>query len=159
MSIAALRAEVAQAEVEAREARGRLAVGSAALHGHARQHWYPRAVVGAGALVGYWFEGHLNGGSSRSDSTGGRGNEPPSGPQEESESHPSSASGIAGWLSLALSAFRLADFLKPLLDLQSKDEACNASRNDTAGADNEQVAAQTDLFTEAEPRPYAERQR
>ncbi len=158
MSIASLRAEVEQAEANALEARGRLVVGSAALHRHARQHWYPRAVVGAGALVGYWFEGHLNGGSSRSDSTDVRRKEPVHGAQEKSESHPSSASGIAGWLSLAVSAFRLADVLKPLLDQQSTDEASNASRNDTAGADDEQVTAQTDLFTEAEPRPHAERQ-
>ncbi|MGQ0800867.1 MAG: hypothetical protein ACT4NL_12235 [Pseudomarimonas sp.] len=128
MSLVALKLKVASAESEAIRVREPAALGQHMLAERARKQWLPRALVGAGAMLGYWLEGHLAGnrGAARVRSTPA--------PVHRSEAPTTAAvtSDIAGWLGLALSSFRVLEYARPWIEQINAATAANAARAEAA---------------------------
>jgi len=145
MSLAALKAKVASAESDAIRIREPAALGQHLLAERVRKQWLPRALVGAGAMLGYWLEGHLAG-----NRTVARARKHPAvAAQPDTPSKAALTSDIAGWLGLALSSFRVLEYARPWIEQINAASAANAARaeaaaNEAAGsatAASETVAA------------------
>lgn len=144
MSLVALKLKVARAESEAIRIREPAAMGQHLLAERARKQWVPRALVGAGAMLGYWLEGHLAGNRSAARVRSPR-------VTVQAAEAPSTAavtSDIAGWLGLALSSFRVLEYARPWIEQINAATAANAARAEAAAKAANSAAASAEA-TEA----------
>ncbi len=128
MSLLALKMKVASAESEAIRVREPAALGQHVLAERARKQWAPRALVGVGAMLGYWLEGHLAGNRSTARVRSSRATVHAT----EAPTTAAVTSDIAGWLGLALSSFRVLEYARPWIEQINAATAANAARAESA---------------------------
>ncbi len=136
MKLQQLQQRVVVAERQAAVACGTQVRDRRLLADKVRRRWWPRALVGAGIIIGFWLDGHSR--------------RPPAEEAPKAKSAADHGPGeVAVWLGLAASALRLADRWGPLIEqaLGIKPGSVAASRTAEQAADTQQQ----DLFQDAEP--------